>query len=434
MYDYQNELRRVILMIDSKSFYASVEAVRLKLNPLKAILVVMSTEKNTGSGLVLAASPMAKKLFGISNVTRARDVPIHDKRLIIEPPKMNLYIQVNQKINRIFQQFTAEEDIQPYSIDESLLDVTDSWQLFGATPYEVARKIQLAVKKETGIYLTVGIGDNPLLAKLALDLEAKRNHSLIAEWHYEDVPDKLWPVTQLDDVWSIGHRTAEKLNQKHIHSMYDIAHTNPYRLKQEMGVMGAQLFAFSWGIDRAVVRHKYKAKEKSYGNSQVLPRDYFIQAEIEVVIREIAEQVAARLRAHHKATTVISLGIGFSFAAKEGASRGGFGRSMKIDATNANQQLTKHAIQLFREEWQHESIRHISIACSNLVDDSAEQLDMFDTQFINLKKQKLDSTVDEIRKRYGFTSVVKLSSKAKGATAIERAGLVGGHAGGNAYE
>lgn len=89
---------------------------------------------------------------------------------------------------------------------------------------------------------------------------------------------------------------------------------------------------------------------------------------------------------------------------------------------------------LFREEWQHESIRHISIACSNLVDDSAEQLDMFDTQFINLKKQKLDSTVDEIRKRYGFTSVVKLSSKVKGATAIERAGLVGGHAGGNAYE
>ncbi|BBE26020.1 hypothetical protein NFHkm12_08460 [Latilactobacillus curvatus] len=150
MYDYQNEPRRVILMIDSKSFYASVEAVRLKLNPLKAILVVMSTEKNTGSGLVLAASPMAKKLFGISNVTRARDVPIHDKRLIIELPKMNLYIQENQKINRIFQQFTAEEDIQPYSIDESLLDVTDSWQLFGATPYEVARKIQLAVKKRNG--------------------------------------------------------------------------------------------------------------------------------------------------------------------------------------------------------------------------------------------------------------------------------------------
>lgn len=434
MYDYNNEPRRVVFMIDSKSFYASVESVARDLNPLRSILVVMSTAKNTGSGLVLAASPMAKKLFGISNVSRARDVPIHDKRLIIAPPRMNLYIQENMKINSIFQRFTAEEDIQPYSIDESLLDITDSWQLFGETPYEVARKIQLTVKEETGIYLTVGIGDNPLLAKLALDLEAKRNHSLIAEWHYEDVPDKLWPVTQLDDVWSIGHRTAEKLNKKHINSMYDIAHTNPYKLKQLMGVMGSQLFAFSWGIDRSLVRQKYKAKEKSYGNSQVLPRDYFIQSEIEVVIREIAEQVAARLRSHHKAATVISLGIGFSFAEKENSTRTGFGRSMKIDATNANEKITKYAIRLFREKWQHETIRHVGISCGNLVDDSAEQLDMFDTQFVNLKKQKLDNTVDGIRKKYGFTSVVKLSSMSDGATAIERAGLVGGHAGGNAYD
>ncbi|QFP80334.1 Y-family DNA polymerase [Latilactobacillus graminis] len=421
-------------MIDSKSFYASVEAAAKGLNPLKAILVVMSAEKNTGSGLVLAASPMAKKLFGISNVTRARDVPIHDKRLMVVPPRMNLYIQENQKINRIFQQFTAEEDIQPYSIDESLLDITDSWQLFGTTPYEVARKIQLAVKKETGIYLTVGIGDNPLLAKLALDLEAKHNHSLIAEWHYEDVPDKLWPVTKLDDVWSIGYRTAEKLNKKHINSMYDLAHVNPYLIKQKMGIVGSQLFALSWGIDRSLVRHKYQAKGQSYGNSQVLPRDYFLQQEIEVVIREIAEQVAARLRSHHKAATVISLSIGFSFSEKEKTTRNGFGHSMKIDATNTNQQLTKYAMRLFREKWQHETVRHISISCGNLVDDCVEQLDMFDTKFINLKNQNLDNTVDEIRKKYGFKSVVKLSSKLEGATAIERAGLVGGHAGGNAYE
>ena len=434
MYDYRYEPKRVIFMIDSKSFYASVESVDRKLNPLRSILVVMSTAENTGSGLVLAASPMAKKIFGISNVTRAREVPIHDKRLIIAQPRMNLYIQENLKINHIFQQFTAEEDIQPYSIDESLLDLTNSWQLFGATPHEVARNIQLAVKEKTGIYLTVGIGDNPLLAKLALDLEAKKNHSLIAEWHYEDVPDKLWPVTQLDDVWSIGHRTADKLNKQNIKSMYDLAHTNPYLLKQKMGVIGSQLFAFSWGIDRSLIRQKYKAKEKSYGNSQVLPKDYAVQSEIEVVIREIAEQVAARLRAHHKAATVISLGIGFSFAEKENSTKTGFGRSVKIDATNANEQLTKHAIRLFREKWQHETIRHISISCGDLVNDNIEQLDMFDTQFINIKKQKLDSTVDEIRKKYGFTSLVKLSSKSKGATAIERAGLVGGHAGGNAYE
>ena len=434
MYDYQNEPHRVIFMIDSKSFYASVEAVEMQLNPLRAILVVMSAAENTGSGLVLAASPMAKKIFGISNVTRARDVPIDDPRLIVRPPRMNLYIQENLRINRIFQQFTAEVDIHPYSIDESLLDMTDSWHLFGATPHEVARQIQLTVKKATGIYLTVGIGDNPVLAKLALDLEAKKNHSLIAEWHYEDVPDKLWPITQLADVWSIGQRTADKLNQRGIQSMADLAHTNPYLLKQKMGIIGAQLFAISWGIDRALIRQKYHAKEKSYGNSQVLPRDYRQQAEIEVVIREIVEQVAARLRAHHQAATVISLGIGFSFSEKADSPRAGFGRSVKIDATNANGQLTQHALRLFRAKWHHETIRHVSITCGELVDDHVAQLDLFDVKDVNFKKQKLDRTVDGIRQKYGFKSVVKLSSKSKGATAIERAGLVGGHAGGNTYE
>ncbi|SPS03630.1 Y-family DNA polymerase [Latilactobacillus sakei] len=434
MYDYTDEPRRIILMIDSKSFYASVESVKRGLNPLKSILVVMSTAKNAGSGLVLAASPRAKQLFGISNVTRATQVPVHDKRLIVAEPRMNLYIEENLKINRIFQRFTAEEDIQPYSIDESLLDITTSWHLFGQTPYEVALQIQLTVKKETGIYLTVGIGDNPLLAKLALDLEAKYNHSLIAEWHYEDVPDKLWPVTDLARVWSIGQRTATKLNQLQIHSMGDLAHTNPYDLKQKMGIIGSQLFAFSWGIDRAIVHQKHTPKERSYGNSQVLPRDYFLQTEIEVVIREIAEQVAARLRAHRKQACMISLGIGFSFSENESGVHSGFGRSLKIEPTNGNHEITTTAIQLFREQWQHQTIRHISLTCGQLIDDDVQQLDLFDPQLRHLKQHQLDQTVDEIRQKFGFASLVKLSSKDKGATAIERAGLVGGHAGGNAYD
>lgn len=322
---------------------------------------------------------------------------------------MNLYIEENLKINRIFQRFTAEEDIQPYSIDESLLDITASWHLFGQTPYEVARQIQLTVKKETGIYLTVGIGDNPLLAKLALDLEAKHNHSLIAEWHYEDIPDKLWPVTDLARVWSIGQRTATKLNQLQIHSMGDLAHTNPYDLKQKMGIIGSQLFAFSWGIDRAIVHQKYTPKERSYGNSQVLPRDYFLQTEIEVVIREIAEQVAARLRAHRKQACMISLGIGFSFSENESGVHSGFGRSLKIEPTNGNHEITTTAIQLFREQWQHQTIRHISLTCGQLIDDDVQQLDLFDPQLRHLKQHQLDQTVDEIRQKFGFASLVKLS-------------------------
>lgn len=433
MYDYAKESRRVVFMIDSKSFYASCESVELGLNPLRSILVVMSTAENTNGGLVLAASPMAKKLFGISNVMRTRDVP-KDDRIIVVPPRMNLYIKYNLAIHEIFKSFAAEEDIQPYSIDESLIDMTDSWKLFGDSPREVARKIQLKVKEELGIYLTVGIGDNPLLAKFALDMEAKRTHSLIGEWHYEDVQDKLWPVTQLDDLWSIGHKTAEKLNKLGINSMYDLAHYNPFLLKQKFGVIGSQLFAFSWGIDRAIIRNKYQPKAKSYGNSQVLPRDYTRQEEIEIVLREIAEQVATRIRSHNKAATVISLGIGYSFRAKEETGKHGFGHSMKIDATNDNGLLAAYAITLFRDKWQGEAVRNISISCAGLVDDNVVQLNLFDTKYKTLKNRNLDRTVDDIRKKYGFTSLIKLSSKSTGATAVQRAGLVGGHAGGNSYE
>ncbi|MDN6484460.1 MAG: excinuclease ABC subunit A, partial [Lactiplantibacillus plantarum] len=156
--DYADEPRGVFFMIDNKSFYASVESVERGLNPLRSVLVVMSEADNTGSGLVLAASPQAKQRFGI---------------------RINLLIVNNFSINQIFRSFVADEDCYPYSIDESILDMTHSWRLFGKTPLQVARKIQCTVRQQLGLYTTVGIGENPLQAKLALDLFAKHDHELL---------------------------------------------------------------------------------------------------------------------------------------------------------------------------------------------------------------------------------------------------------------
>ena len=181
---YANEPRRAVMVIDSKSFYASVESVDLGLNPLKSLLVVMSQQENTNGGLVLAASPQAKKILGVSNVMRQRDVP-RDPRLAIVQPRMNYYIQKNKQINDIYRQFVADEDLHIYSIDESILDLTDSWRYieskFGRklTLRNMARLIQETVHDATGIYLTVGIGDNPAMAKMALDISAKHNKDLI---------------------------------------------------------------------------------------------------------------------------------------------------------------------------------------------------------------------------------------------------------------
>lgn len=432
-YNYQYEKQRVFFMIDSKSFYASVESVDLGLNPLRSILVVMSEQANTNGGLVLAASPMAKKNLGASNIMRQRDLP-RDKKLIIVHPRMNLYIQENLRINSIYREYTTEEKLLAYSIDESLLDVTDTWAFFGDSPEIVARKIQERVRKETGIYLTVGIGDSPVLAKIALDIEAKHAPNLMGVWHYADVPKKLWPITQLNDIWSIGKRTALKLNNMGVNSMYDLAHQDPYIFRAKMGIVGEQLYALSWGIDRSDLTEVIVPKSKSYSNSQVLPRDYHKREEIEIVIREMVDQVASRIRFHQKQATIVSLFIGYSYAESEKQSSHGFRKQLRIDATNDTRKLMEIMIQLFEQNWHGEVIRHIGIDYSGLIDAMGIQLDLFRQPEQQINTNKIDQVVDELRQRFGTTAIMRAMSKLEGGTAIDRANLVGGHNGGNSYE
>lgn len=430
---YEDEPKGVFFLIDNKSFYASCEAIQLGFNPLKVPLVVLSEAHSTNGGLVLATSPAAKRLFNIkANVSRKRDLPI-DKRLWIVPPRMNLYIRKNLQINNIFKEFAAEADVWPYSIDESIIDMSHSWRLFGDTPKDVARVIQKRIRRELGLYTTVGIGDNPVQAKLALDIYAKHNHEFIGEIHYTSVPGKIWPIKKLTDVWGIGERTATKLNRMGIHDMYDLAHSNPHKIKARMGVMGLQLYAISWGVDRSQLRHPPVVRSQSIGNSQVLPKDYRTKEDIETVITEIGQQVGARLRHQKKQAQSISLSIGFSYSAIEDTGCSGFNHSIKINHTNQDSDLTKQLCFLFRKYWEGQSIRNIAVYATNLVSDGVQELDLFSNFDKQIENHKLNQVVDQIRDKYGFTKLVYARSLSKSGTAMERAGLVGGHNGGNSY-
>ncbi|EKK21180.1 Nucleotidyltransferase, DNA polymerase for DNA repair [Fructilactobacillus florum 8D] len=431
---FDDEPRGAFFLIDNKSFYASCEAIQRGFNPMKVPLVVISEAENTNGGLVLATSPEAKRLYHLkANVSRQRDLP-NDPRLYVVPPRMNLYIKKNIEINNLFGEFTPEACIFPYSIDESILDMTDSWHLFGNSIKEVARLMQKTIRQRLGLYTTVGIGDNPVQAKLALDNYAKHNDDLIGEIHYEDVPQKIWSIKDLTKVWEIGPRTAKHLNRIDIHNMYDLAHANPYFIKQELGVIGSQLFATAWGVDRSKITDKIVVKSKSLGNSQVLPRDYHEQGEIENVIKELGEQVAARVRNHHKLTSRIALGVGFSFHDRKIYNSSGFYQEMSIDATDNNQEIVKPLLYLFRKHWNGQAIRNISFYCSKLSPNNSKSLNLFTDLEVEKKMTKLTSTIDEIHKKYGFSKLVFANSLAKGGTALERAKLVGGHNGGNSYE
>ncbi|MEI5992723.1 Y-family DNA polymerase [Candidatus Enterococcus mansonii] len=427
-FDYNKEDRRDVLCIDVKSFYASVECVQRGLHPLREMLVVMSHSENT-SGLVLASSPMAKKKLGVSNVMRKWDLPDHPELKIV-PPRMKLYIEENMKINSIYKTYVAEEDLLIYSIDESFLDITASKHLFASTSYELARKIQRRIYDETGLYVTVGIGDNPLLAKLALDNAAKYNRDFVAEWRYEDVPETVWKIHPITEMWGIGNRTAKRLELFGIKSVYDLAHANQYLLKERIGIIGQQLHAHAWGIDRSKLSDTYTPREKSYSNSQILPRDYLKKEEIEVVIREMTDQVAARIRRHHAQTKCVSLFIGYSIGYLDSKGKKGFHQQLKIPVTSSTKLLTTYCLELFRQNWQGQEIRHVGITYSHLVYTDSVQLDLFHDPNEQVQDLKLDLLIDTIRKKYGYTSLIHANSITKGGTAVSRASLVGGHAGG----
>lgn len=423
-FDYDNEPRHHYLCIDMKSFYASCECVERGLHPLKTLLVVMSGGDSPG-GLALATSPRAKKELGISNVSRRFEIPNHPD-LYFVPPRMNLYIEKNTHINNIFRQYVADEDIHVYSIDETFIRVDASEKLFNMTPHEFAVQFQREIYHELGLFCTIGIGDNMLLSKLALDNEAKNNRNMIAEWHYEDVPNTVWKIKELTDFWGINKRTKKRLNDKGIYTVYDLAHYDYFSLKSSLGVMGEQLVAHAWGIDRSNIREKYQPKSNSIGNSQVLTKDYTNPNETKIVLREIAEQVAIRLRKKELQTGCIGISVGYSRNEVEK----GFSKQLSVTPTNSSKMIADYCLALFEQNYKPFAVRNLAVSCSKLEPAQALQLNLFDTPEKTINTSSLDKSIDMIRNRFGFDSIVHASSLLEGATAIDRSHLVGGHAGG----
>ncbi|GCF94852.1 type VI secretion protein ImpB [Enterococcus florum] len=423
---YEGEPVRDVFCMDSKSFYASVECVERGLNPIHTLLVVMSGDRE-GGGLILAASPKAKKVLGISNVSRGFEVPNHPDLLIV-PPRMTLYMQYHMEILTIFRQYMADEDIHTYSIDEQFGDLTRSWHLFGRSAEEVVRRIQKEIRERVHIFTSVGLSVNPLLAKVAMDVEAKHSQYLFTKWGYEDVQEKVWPI-KLGDFWGIGRRMEKRYNRMGMKTMGDLAHANPYILKNYYGVISMQHYMHAWGIDRSVLSQKdnYPQKEKSIGNSQVLPKNYARKEEIEAVLSEICEQVAQRLRKAGVLGGTLHLGIGY---AHNGTGKGGFHHQTKITPTNQGKQLAKNALFLFEKFWDRSEVRNISVNLSSFQAAEGLQLNLFEDPKNTIKEDRIDDVISQIRQRYPLRSIVRAHSLVEGATAINRAGLVGGHAGG----
>ncbi|NLW41980.1 MAG: DNA methylase, partial [Tissierellia bacterium] len=283
---------RKYMAIDLKSFYASVECVERKLEPLTTNLVVADASR-TDKTICLAVTPSLKS-YGISGRSRLFEViqkvkEINASRLskapgrvfysasyddievksspnialdyIIAPPRMACYLDISTQIYQLYLKYISPEDIHVYSIDEVFIDITNYLNIYKYTAREFAEKIISDVLKSTGITASAGIGTNLYLAKIAMDIQAKRipsdkNGLKIAELDEKSYRHLLWSHRPLTDFWRIGNGYSEKLEKRGIFTMGDIArcsmgNSNEYHnedlLYKLFGINAELLIDHAWG-------------------------------------------------------------------------------------------------------------------------------------------------------------------------------------------
>ena len=420
------ENKPVIICIDLKSFYASVECVERGLDPFKTNLVVADPTRSK-STICLAITP-AMKALGIKNRCRIHEIPEHIE-YITAMPRMQLYIDYSAKIYGIYLRYVSKEDIHVYSVDECFIDVTKYLSLYHLSAREMALELMKAVMDETGITATAGVGTNLYLAKIAMDIVAKHvdDHiGILDEFSYRE---KLWDHTPLSDFWRIGSRTEKKLAGYGIHTMGDIAMaslTSEDWLYKMFGIDAELLIDHAWGYETCRMQDikNYHSEEHSLSNGQVLMRNYSFE-EAGVIVREMTDNLVLDLFEKGLVTNSVTLWIAYDHRYEHEASKGTVRLSKP---TNRSSEIIEAVEELYQKITdRYTGIRRLDVCANRIAPESYIQYSLFDDPIQTDKERHLQEAVLSVKQRYGKNAIMRGSNLLECSTYRERNNQIGGH-------
>lgn len=324
---YMDNMRHYIA-IDLKSFYASVECRERGLDPLTARLVV-ADESRTAKTICLAVSP-ALKAYGVPGRPRLFEVnKIAEEAkidFVIAKPRMALYMEYSTRIFDIYLKYVSKDDVHVYSVDEVFIDVTSYLDTYKMTPEEMAIMMIKDVLEQTGITATAGIGTNMYLAKIAMDIVAKKmqpdeNGVRMASLDEISYREKLWNHTPLTDFWRIGRGYEKKLKSIGIHTMGEVArcalgketdYYNEDLLYKLFGVNAELLIDHAFGYEPCTIAEvkAYRPEATSISSGQVLTRPYEYE-ETRLIVKEMTELLSMDLVRKGIMTKQVVLTIGY---------------------------------------------------------------------------------------------------------------------------
>lgn len=499
-------VERCYLCIDLKSFYASVECIQRGLDPLNTLLAV-ADESRTEKTICLAVSP-ALKAYGVSGRARLFEANEQVRRanarrlgqvsefsgsstdaralaadpalqidFIVARPQMGKYMEVSSQIYNVYLRYIAPEDIHPYSIDEVFIDLTAYLKTYAATPEQLARMLVRAVLEQTGITATAGIGTNLYLAKVAMDIVAKKmppdeNGCRIARLDERSYRRQLWEHEPITDFWRVGKGYARKLEKYGMRTMGDVAlcsvgkpgdYRNEKLLYKLFGVNAELLIDHAWGYEPCTIRHirDYKPTTNSLSAGQVLSCPYSA-AGARLIVEEMVDLLVLDLVEKRLKTDQIVLTVGYDRESltDPGIHYGGavvtdpYGRTIPKPATgSANLGYHSSSTRLVMEKTlalfdrivdKDLLVRRLTVTANHVLPEEQvpppqpQQLDLFvDMEArqqehqrqadAEQRERRQQEAVLQIKRRFGKNAILKGMNYRQGATTRERNDQVGGH-------
>ena len=381
---------RVILHSDCNAFFASCEEL---LNPsLREVPMAVAGDPEKKHGIILAKNEKAKK-YGIVTAETVYSAFRKCPSLVTVSPHHEQYMRISKKINEIYLDYT--DLVEPFSIDESYLDVTGSLALFSMTPEELADTIRLRIQQEIGVTVSIGVSFCKVFAKMGSDYKKPNATTCITP---ENI-DTILYSQPVENFLFVGAATAAKLKKAGIYTIGELAKATPEQLSHLLGKQGLSLWQAANGQDHDSVRSYFEKREiKSVGNSMTFSRDLTALSEIKSALSALSASVAVRLRDENKKCTCVQVQIrdhDFKTISRQ---------KTLLQPTWLQREITEVALGLVLANWSiGKPIRLLGVTGAELMDadDAYLQGSLFGESEKSERQERIEDTMSVLRKKYG---------------------------------
>ena len=392
---------RVILHCDLNSFYASVEL--LDHPELRDRPVAVCGDPNSRHGIILAKNEPAKR-YKVQTAETIWQARRKCPELVLLPAHHWKYRDYSRRVNAVYERYT--DLVEPFSIDESWLDITGSLHLFGGDAKALADEIRRVLREELGLTVSVGVSFNKIFAKMGSDYKKPDATTVISRENYQEL---LWPLP-ITSLLFVGRSAAAALEHYGVHTIGDLARLDREAAASILGRQGCTLHDYATGAEHSpVVPAREQPGPKSVGNGLTFPRNLVGWAELHAGVTELADEVAVRLRGHGLKCTTLQVTI-------RDPNFKDICRQKRLSApTYVARELSEVAMELIRAAWRENApVRALTLTAQALVEEgeAGEQLDLFAAGAAPRrdKLEKLEKAMDGIRDKFGRDAIAPAST------------------------